>query len=267
MKKLLLKPMKWVDSVLERTDKLAPPKSLRLKVGPFGFYVLFKATGRYFFSCLKKLCGLKSSHSVLDIGCGCGLMAIHLAKFLNLNGRYEGFDISKPFIDCCKTNISSWYPNFRFQHVDLYNADYNPQGEMKASDWRFPYSDNSFDVVFAKSVFTHLLPADMENYLQETARVLKKGGKCLITFFLIADRSAGLPKVAKYNFNFDHDYGSFLTSDPNVPEKAICYDEKFVLDRLERNRLRLIEPVRYGVWRHRFTRFPNCQDMIVVSKD
>lgn len=266
MRQLLLKPVKWVDSVLARTDRLIPPKSLRMKVGPFGLSVLYKATGRYFFSSLRKLCDLKPTQSVLDIGCGCGLVSIHLAKYLEQSSRYEGFDISETLIGWCKENISSKYPNFHFQHADLYNKDYNPEGKVKASSWKFPYPKESFDVIFAKSVFTHLLPKDMENYLEEVARVLKKGGKCLITFFLHNSRLPIFSQSRKSLLNFAYDFGKFKVVDPDLPEKAVCYEEEYVRTLYQKHGLRLLEPIRYGIWRRRFTRFPNIQDMIVASK-
>ena len=41
------------------------------------------------------------------------------------------------------------------------------------------------DVAFLTSVFTHMLPEDVEHYLDELARVLKPGGRTLITWFLL----------------------------------------------------------------------------------
>ncbi len=42
----------------------------------------------------------------------------------------------------------------------------------------FPFTDNSFDVVFSKSVIEHITNAD--NFLSESLRVLKKGGMIII---------------------------------------------------------------------------------------
>jgi ubiquinone/menaquinone biosynthesis C-methylase UbiE len=36
-----------------------------------------------------------------------------------------------------------------------------------------------------KSLFTHIRPAEVENYLREMARVLKPGGRCLAAFFML----------------------------------------------------------------------------------
>ena len=66
-----------------------------------------------------------------------------------------------------------------FAHADIANALYNPGGSVRASDYRFPYEDASFDFAFAISVFTHLVQDDAANYIAEAARVLASGGRLL----------------------------------------------------------------------------------------
>lgn len=48
---------------------------------------------------------------------------------------------------------------------------------------------SSFDFVFLTSVFTHLLPEDMNNYFSEVVRVLTHARRCLITYFLLTFES------------------------------------------------------------------------------
>ena len=52
----------------------------------------------------------------------------------------------------------------------------------RGSDYRFPCEEDAMDVVFAASVFTHMLPHTTSHYIRETARVLKRGGTCLFSF-------------------------------------------------------------------------------------
>jgi ubiquinone/menaquinone biosynthesis C-methylase UbiE len=54
---------------------------------------------------------------------------------------------------------------------------------MQAAQYPFPFADSSFDFVYLVSVFTHMLPADMEHYLSEISRVLKPAAKCAVSFF------------------------------------------------------------------------------------
>ena len=113
--------------------------------------------------------------SVLDIGCGCG----RTARFLLLRPdiRYLGFDIFRPAIEWAERYLSPLAGGrFRFEHFDGYSAHYNPHGTLKPSDIRFPAADGSVDLAFAASLFTHLLEADADHYLAESARSLRRGG-------------------------------------------------------------------------------------------
>src|SRR5208283_4898961 len=120
--------------------------------------------------------GLKADDHVLDVGCGIGRVAIPLIRFLNEKGRYEGFDIVPAGIDWCEDKISQRYTNFNFQLCNVYNKVYHPSGWLHADEYTFPHADESFDFVFLSSVFTHVLPAGLENYLSEISRVMKTGG-------------------------------------------------------------------------------------------
>jgi cyclopropane fatty-acyl-phospholipid synthase-like methyltransferase len=71
--------------------------------------------------------------------------------------------------------------------VNLYNANYNPRGILDPTMFQFPTSGARFDVALAVSVFTHLLPETATHYIQELARVMKPGGRALLTFFLLND--------------------------------------------------------------------------------
>jgi SAM-dependent methyltransferase len=107
------------------------------------------------------LCRLKPHERVLDVGCGIGWKTIFLTKYLSAQGAYEGVDIVQTGIDWCSRRISRTYPNFHFQFIDVYNIHYNPRGKQRASDYRFPFAEGSFDFVTLGSVFTHMLPRDI----------------------------------------------------------------------------------------------------------
>ena len=120
---------------------------------------------------------------------GIGRVAIPLTQYLDKDVCYEGFDIVSSGIEWCQEKITWRYPNFHFELVDLHNSYYNPSGTASASDFRFPYEDGSFDFAFSTSVFTHMLPADVEHYLAEASRVLRLGGRLLATFLLLNEES------------------------------------------------------------------------------
>ena len=144
--------------------ELLPPRGLQDWVG-LGGPAVYKATGNEFLGYLVDLCGLQPGDAVLDVGCGSGRMALPLTGYLNREGRYAGFDVSREAIAWCTKNISGSHPNFDFRVVDIQNGAYNPKGIYKSSDFLFPYPDGSFDVVLLASLFTHMLPADVKHYM------------------------------------------------------------------------------------------------------
>jgi SAM-dependent methyltransferase len=190
---------------------------------------------------------------------------VPLTTFLSPKGTYEGFDVVAVGIDWCVKKITPRYPNFHFQRADIYNRHYNPTGKYKGSEYQFPYESESFNFVFLTSVFTHLLPADLENYLSEIARVLKPKGRCLITFFLLNQESAQLIADQNSHLDFKYSFGKYKVLDLTMPEAGICYDEKFVLHLYQKYGLDLIEPIHYGGWCFR-SQFTSFQDIILAEK-
>jgi ubiquinone/menaquinone biosynthesis C-methylase UbiE len=102
--------------------------------------------------------------SVLDLGCGNGSVARALTRILAPTGRYEGLDINAASVDWLREQYKP-FANFHFTHADVRNVAYNPAGRYEPDDYRLPFPDASFDVVLLKSVFTHLLPGGVRNYL------------------------------------------------------------------------------------------------------
>src|SRR5687767_6086736 len=111
-----------------------PPWWLR-DVGPSDF----EATGQEFLNLFIQLGKLRPDERVLDIGCGCGRMALPLTRYLSPAGFYQGMDITQNPILWCQEKISGRFPNFQFLHMDLYNKRYNPQGNYLAKDYVFPF--------------------------------------------------------------------------------------------------------------------------------
>ena len=121
---------------------------------------------------------------MLDVGCGIGRMALPLTCYLE-GGSYAGFDVGREMVRWCQRTITPRWPNFEFSWASVYNGKYNPFGKHAGTEFRFPYEDACFDFAFATSLFTHLLRDEVHHYLGETARVLRPGGTCLLTFFLL----------------------------------------------------------------------------------
>jgi SAM-dependent methyltransferase len=216
-------PADVLDSVLGRRKPLTPPKG-RIFFGGGDFDKIGEEYFRYFV----ELGDLKPDERVLDVGCGIGRMAVPLTGYLDDQGSYEGFDVFPEGIRWCQENITPTYPNFRFRVADIRNKEYNPGGRFAASEYEFPYEDESFDFVLLTSVFTHLLPDEVENYLSEIRRVLAPGGRCLASFFLLNEESLGSIRSGASTINFRHDFGEYRTKDKDTPEAAIAYPEDYI---------------------------------------
>jgi SAM-dependent methyltransferase len=150
-----------------------------------------RRVGELYLRLFVELGSLRQDESVLEPGCGTGRMAEPLTGYLSPAGSYDGFDVVADAIRWCVENISSNHPNFRFRHVDIFNREYNPGGRVDPAAFEFPYADEVFDFVLLTSVFTHMMPSEVRHYLGEIRRVLRPGGRCLMTFFLADHRPRG----------------------------------------------------------------------------
>lgn len=98
---------------------------------------------------------------VLDFGCGCGRT---LLWFSDRPPRLHGTDIDAEAISWCRTNL-------RFADSFAVNGRLPP----------LDYPSETFDLVYAVSVFTHLNEEYQFRWLEELKRVTRPGGIVLLT--------------------------------------------------------------------------------------
>ncbi|EKT3957969.1 class I SAM-dependent methyltransferase [Flavobacterium psychrophilum] len=246
--------------MLTKKSNLVPPKGI-IFTGS-GNYL---QTGKVFFSYFQKYCDFTPQSSILDIGSGIGRMAIPFTNYLSTTGKYEGFDIVKIGIDWCTKNISSRFPNFNFKLIPLKNDLYRLNTNEKAAELKFPYQNENFDFVFLTSVFTHMLPNDVENYISEIHRVLKKDKKCFATFFIIDDQSSkSMHEKGHKNFPFDR--GNYALMDKSVKEANVAYKKDYIIHLLESYNFEITNFIR-GNWSGiQNTPLNEHQDIIIFKK-
>lgn len=261
--RLLYLPGDTLDSLLGRRDALTPPRALsRAHVGRGDV----KKSGQLTVQQAVDWCGLKPDAHVLDVGCGAGRLALALIDFLNDKGRYEGFDLSDYPIHWCQTHITKRDPRFVFQVGDIYNAYYNPRGQYKAAEYRYPYPDNTFDFVHASSVFSHMILPDVEGYLAQIARVMKPGATSFLTFLLLNDHSRKAVEQGAMNIysTYNHKRDGYWVFNPDAPDESTLLDEDRIRSVYARVGLKIVEPIRYGRWSGHDS--PLTQDLIIAVK-
>jgi SAM-dependent methyltransferase len=168
-------------------------------------------------------------------------------------GTYEGFDIIKIFVTWLQKNFTPKNTNFRFQHSNIFNSAYNPDGKIKAAEYYFPHPDNSFDLVYLESVFTHMLPKDLEHYLLEIVRVLKPNGFCSISYFLLYPERSKIQNDIRMKFYETKDV--YQVSNLKVPEAAVAYPREYILSHYQKLSLETTK-LFYG----------DLQDVIIARK-
>ena len=177
----------------------------------------FLTNGKRILEQLQRNTSISPASDVLEIGCGCGRTAYALTEYLE-SGSYTGMDIERVSLnDCMNSKYFSKMKNFKFDLLDVHNPEFNPNGKHDASVYKFPYADNSFDVIFLISVFTHMLSDDVENYIKEISRMLRPDGYAMISVFL-------MDQGTKFNhIDFKYHQKDHYYTHEELPEIAVGY--------------------------------------------
>ena len=239
---------------------LASPSAEESDVVGLGDFV---ETSFSFLALFRLVAGLRRDETILDAGCGIGRMAFALGHYLHDHASYNGFDVSKNFVVQADARFRQ-KENFSFQHVDIFNKMYNPNGQLQAANFSFPFPDNSFSFVFLTSVFTHMLTADVVNYLKEIRRVVRSDGRCFATFFIIDDEAEQLIGEGRSTHALVHRLADgCVVENTDVPENAVGYREKDLRTMVETAGMRIAQ-VHRGQWPGR-TKFLTYQDICLLE--
>ena len=223
----------------------------------------FRAIGLHNLHLLQSIAELRPEDHVLDLGCGIGRTATAMTPYLaSGSGSYDGIDIVSFAIRWCRRHIAARQANFHFHHANIYNYVYNPRGILPSDKYRFPFPDNSFDVVIATSLFTHLLPATVANYLRECSRTVQPNGRILSSWFLIDTATRDESEVKKL---FPFRLAKHWQRSAHAPEMAVAYDVDFLLSLFHSAGLE-VECIYHGGWSGRKSTIDSGQDIILAKK-
>jgi SAM-dependent methyltransferase len=166
----------------------------------------------------------------------------------------------------CNRHISSKFPNFRFQVANLKNSLYTKADLLDASSYRFPYDNQQFNFVLLTSVFTHLLEAEVENYIGEIARLLIPGGRCFFTIFINPTDNADR-RVVNQGFQFPYSGGeNSWIMDQKTPHANVIFDQIWLESTLAKHQL-ACTVLQLGYWHSGEPKAGNeFQDIVVVTR-
>ena len=230
----------------------------------------FELISQQHIASLRKFIHLDQADHVLEIGCGIGRDAIPLTKILLPTATYLGIDIIKPSIDFCQQSISPRYQNFSFLHFDVDDKLHNPAGTRRMVDYILPKEDASIDKVFGWSVFTHMWENDIRHYLKEFHRVLRPGGKALLTCFILSPEviaSARRTNLTQFNLRFEHQINEHCyVNDLDFPLGAIGYSPEAIKSMVADSGLALERDFVRGAWSGYHADPEDGQDGLVLLK-
>ena len=156
----------WID----RPDSAkipVPPAKLRHRVHGSLDKESFLQVGETVAQNIRDLCAIVernvySFENVLDFGCGCGRVIRNFQE-APASCQFHGTDIDSELVSWCE----KYLPNVRWST----NGSWPP----------LPFADDTFDLIYAISVFTHINEEFQHAWLGELRRIAKRGATIILT--------------------------------------------------------------------------------------
>jgi SAM-dependent methyltransferase len=259
-----------VEKLKGEVHRLREILSKRTWMPGYARYPRYDEMRRDFFAKCQSRGGLEPDYRIIDIGCGIGGVARELLAYLSLDGGYDGLDVDSRAVELCQRDLEPLHPGFRFQLIDVKNSKYRPHGITPAGEYLFPFDDETFDLAILRSVFTHMMPGDVEHYLSEVARLLRPGRRSMITFVLVAgDADVESDDEREYmQVQVPHRRDGYRIADADNPEALVAYPIDWVRGLYAKVGLRIVEPIEFSprrmpTWRQEL----RMQDLVVAERD
>ena len=126
----------------------------------WGFLTESKAVGK-----AVQLANIKNGERVLEVAVGTGVVFERIVA-ANKDGQNDGIDLSPEMLARAENRLKNHYSNYSLKVADAYSL---------------PYPDATFDLVINSYMFDLLPEKDFSQVLMEFKRVLKPGGRVVIT--------------------------------------------------------------------------------------
>lgn len=262
VRKLVYFPIDFLNAFGQK-NKDAIPKKGDIFIGSGDFV----KQGKHQLDLLKQYADLQPEGKILDVGSGIGRTAFALKTYLSETALYDGFDVVEKGVVWCQKNISNQYPNFNFKCTPLNNDLYHITDD-KAEKFVFPYQSGFYDTVFLFSVFTHMQPLEVQNYLNEINRVLKPGGKCLATFFYYTSANEDFISSKNGEFIFPYQKGNYRLMNEKVTSANIAFEENKLKEMVAASGLHLSATID-GYWKgaQSGSQLRDFQDVFILTKN
>jgi len=225
---------------------------------------VYRRNGLAYLAHLKHMAGLSPTSRLFDIGSGLGRKTWPLIGYFE-TGEYLGVEPRKDAVEWCQRNLSSRDSKLRFHHLDVQNGYYSPDGASDASAIMLPADDHRYDIVMANSVFTHMLPDGIVNYLGECNRILTTGGRLFCTFFIQPDDlTAGGPVNDSARYTFPHRREGYRVQHNDCDEHVVNYRERDIRKMCESAGFHILD-IKWGSWRGNAD-YVDFQDIVIGDK-
>jgi ubiquinone/menaquinone biosynthesis C-methylase UbiE len=126
----------------------------------WGFLTESKAVGK-----AVQLANIKNGERVLEVAVGTGVVFERIVA-ANKDGQNDGIDLSPEMLARAENRLKNHYSNYSLKVADAYSLS---------------YPDATFDLVINSYMFDLLPEKDFSQVLMEFKRVLKPGGRVVIT--------------------------------------------------------------------------------------
>jgi ubiquinone/menaquinone biosynthesis C-methylase UbiE len=227
---------------------------------PYGGLNIFSPAVKQQSTDLHNLCKeygqLNMQHSVLDFGCGTGRVLAGLQKTCR---HAVGFDICNRFLEYCQQYQLATH------HADVYHEEFNPKGTVDPDTEYLPFKENSFDRVTCVAVMNHQSIENAVRIIKESLRVVKRGGKIIMTAFLLNAQSRTQLQYGNCALQFQEKTPEWWVANASRPYLNCALDETIIRRTIVENKGQIVEPILYGQWRN-MNHAPTGHDLLVIRK-